>query len=280
MEQDHASGMDAHCQRSCCRQAAAVVLAGLVCALFSGCLGSRGRVEGFQAALREQGQQLTALQDELQKSKEDALHAQREVAQLREQLAKRGGGSGPAPIRLSGIQVIPMLSSTTDQNSDDADDAVTVTFAPVDDDGEVVKFPGTVEIAVLEPDAGQSRTISSKKYTLEECRERWVRSFLGSGYQFTIPWEVAPEKSDVVVHVQMKTADGRAFEATHLVKVASPGNIVQTGAKKSSSRKDTVQAKRPDYDRPQRMDPPAPRAPRPEIRDSTNWTEDSIPVYR
>ncbi|OYW15293.1 MAG: hypothetical protein B7Z55_15125, partial [Planctomycetales bacterium 12-60-4] len=139
---------------------------------------------------------------------------------------------------------------------------------PVDDVGEVIRLPGDVRIRVLDPSLPEkSQTVAEWSFTAAESRDHWVRGFLGNGYQFTLPWPEPPKNSDLVVHVQLRPADGREFTDTQLVKITPP---VMT-----ADGKRVLPAAAESLQKPE-LTPPA----RPALDDSSNWMRDDVPTYR
>jgi len=250
---------------SCC------VLLGL-----AGCAG-RGETDLLHARLREQQQQLADAQTQLEAAQRELKQSRRETEGLRTQLAStQGPGLLPEQsdllVRVTDLRINPLLTAGLDQDESVGDEVLSVHFAPVDSDGELVRLPGEIEITVLDPQASATdREIARWTFTAAESRERWVRGFLGTGYQFTLPWPSPPRHADLVVHVTLKTADGREFTATHVLKITPP--IVTAKA---------TQALRVTPPEASAMPEPAARDIRPPkpVQESTNWTEATIPIYR
>jgi hypothetical protein len=245
---------------SCC------LLLGLV-----GCVG-RGETDLLHARLREQQQQLAQAQSRLQATESELKQARRETESLRTQYAQ-AGPPGLLPeqsdllVRVSSLRINPMLTAGLDRDDDVGDDHLAVHFAPVDADGELVRLPGEITISVLDPKLPASESeIARWTFSAADSREHWIRGFLGTGYQFTLPWPEPPQNADLVVHVTLHTPDGREFTATHVLKITPP---VITAARKIPA--------------PQSAEdlsvPPAVESRQP-IRESTNWTDANVPVYR
>ncbi|HUQ69842.1 MAG TPA: hypothetical protein VM165_09985 [Planctomycetaceae bacterium] len=240
-----------------------------------GCAG-RGETDLLHARLREQQQQLAETQTRLESSAKDLKHARRETETLRTQLSQ-AGTPGLLPeqsdqmVRVSALRINPMLTAGLDQNDGVGDDALAIQFSPVDGDGELIRLPGEITITVLDPqlDGGQ-REIARWTFSAAESREHWVRGFLGTGYQFTLPWPQPPEHAELVAHVALQTADGREFAASHILKITPP---VMTADNVAPDRTETRRISTPE------AEPQAPHQ-RGVVRESTNWTESTLPVYR
>ena len=167
-----------------------------------------------------------------------------------------------------------MLTAGLDRDNGAGDDALAIQFSPVDSDGELIRLPGEITIAVLDPQLeGAAREVARWTFSAAESRDHWVRGFLGTGYQFTLPWQQPPQHSELVAHVTLQTADGREFAATHVLKITPPvigagGATAQTAARTEARRVSSP---------PSSEHSPEARG---VVRDSTNWTDSTIPVYR
>ncbi|MBI1348741.1 hypothetical protein GC163_20910 [bacterium] len=236
----------------------------------SGCLG-RGETDLLQARLREQQQRLTEAESQLQTSQRDLKLARKETEGLRVQLAQ-SGQPGLLPeqsdilVRASAIKINTMLTAGFDQDDSYGDDSLVVHFMPVDDLGEPLRLPGDIEIKVLDPALPEdAQTIAHWNFTAAESREKWFRGLFGAGYQFTLPWKAPPEHSELVVHVQLKPADGRSFTASHIVNITPPvvttdgQEVVPAGARATLKPNSNT---RPSFD------------------DSSSWLKDDVPAYR
>jgi hypothetical protein len=100
-----------------------------------------------------------------------------------------------------------------------------------------------------------------------------VRGFLGSGYQFTLPWPDPPQHDEVVLHVRLRAPDEREFVATQVVKIQPE---VVTADNKSSV--ETVRRPIADRELIESITPGPLR--REGVRESTNWTDETMPVRR
>jgi len=239
----------------------------------AGCLAGRGQSDLLQARLREQAGELANAQSKLADQQRELTRAHRESEELRRQLAQ-SSSSGILPeqsdllVRVSGIKINSMLTAGVDRDEIAGDDALFVQFAPYDADGELVKLPGAIDIAVLDPSVPENeRTVATWAFNAEQSREHWTRGLLGTGYQFTLPWpHDPPRNAELVVHVRLKPVDGREFMASHVFRVTPP---VIAANNRQTARKPV--------DRTAPQTPPLTRAP---IVESTNWTEGNMPVRR
>lgn len=250
-------------------------LSALPLVVLAGCLG-HGESDLLQARLRAQQEQLLQAQTQLKESNKNLVQARRETEQLRTELAQAASGETKVAaagqvVPVSAIKINTMLTAGVDKDGTAGDDAVVINFAPYDDDGEMVKLHGPVDIVATDPSRPDGQQLFAKwSFTTEETREHWVRGFLGSGYQFTLPWPEPPKHDELVLHVRLRSPDGREFVATQVVKIrpeVATANAVST-----------TEARRPVVDDLLEAVEEKPR--RPVIRESTNWTNETMPVRR
>lgn len=246
--------------------------------LLAGCSG-RGETDLLQARLRDQQAQLVKVQTQLQDANANLASVEREAELLRTQLAQAASGetklaSGEMVVPVSAIKINTMLTAGIDKDGTAGDDAVVVNFAPYDDDGEMVKLHGPVDIVAIDPSQPEGQQVFAKwSFTTDETREHWVRGFLGSGYQFTLPWPEPPAHDEVVLHVRLRAPDGREFLATQVVKIRRGAVAASTPATgPTETRRPVVD------DLIESIDERS--AERPTMRESTNWTYSTIPIRR
>jgi hypothetical protein len=104
---------------------------------------------------------------------------------------------------------------------------ITAVLAPHDGDGDLVKLGGELEVEVLDltRPADQQR-IGNWKYSAEQTRELWHSGFLASGFQLDLPVGTVPKTGEVILHGRLKTTDGRQFDTTCPVTLASAESVV------------------------------------------------------
>jgi hypothetical protein len=269
---------------------ARLVLLGLLFAI-PGCLPRNSSVDLLHARLRQNEEQMAEMQASLESSQSQLKTARREIDALRTEIAEAGQSHASpeqiaAMVHVARIEVQPWLTGGIDQDEEPGDDALVVQFMPRDGDGEIVKLPGDVTIRLTDPGAPDGeQTVGTWTFTPEECRDAWIRGWLGGGYQFTLPWQNSPQSSRLAVHVDYQTPDGRTFADAQLVKVhPSPEAI----AERKRSRIETAGAKLSDGDgghsipsNSQTLQRPAfGEDEEPQLPHSVNWTEDEIPRLR
>lgn len=262
----------------------------------SGCLPRNASTDLLYARLRQNEEDLGDLQAQLQSSQSRLKQARREIDSLRTQMAESGRSNltpeqASALVQVTGIDVQPWLTGGVDKDDSPGDDGLVVYFTPKDDQGEAVKMPGEVRITLSDPAAPQGeQMVGEWTFSPEECREGWTRGWLGGGYQFTLPWQESPASSQLVVHVNYATPDGRSFVDTELVKVHPspealakrhrPGHHTPPTDVERDKDVDRIRqagrrqtANKPDRQTEETED-------RPQTPHSVNWTDETIPRLR
>lgn len=259
----------------------------------AGC--ARGNVDLLEGRLRQQEQILASMRSELQSTRNELSLTQQEANSLRSQLQGRGEQAllpeqARTLYQASGVSFNKLLTSGVDKDGRPGHELLNVVLAPHDADGELVKLPGTVELAVIDPSQpDQQQTLGRWQFDAEQCREHWYRGFIGSGYQFELPWQTPPQHRELVLHARFTTTDGREFTAQQLLEVEPPANAAVAGRTRvvpdpvdlpPSSIQPAESRYRPDPSQPQwqmpvqRLDDTQP------VHTSDNWTDATIPVYR
>lgn len=289
-----------------------------------GCLRG-GRQEVLQAELRAQADQLAQLEAEQLRLQAQLKAEKKESDRLRDQIAKQG--DVPVEVveqlgRVESVKIHPLLTAGMDHDGEPGDDLLIVHVAPQSSTGEVLRFPADVEITAQDPALPDGeQTIARWKFAASEMRQYWVRGYLGTGYQFKLPWpESTPRNADLVLRVEMQASDGRELTDTRIVKItpsesskestAQAGRPARRDAKSPTGGKDPATrlvghaeaerksrrgspprvAKKPVDTESAGDEPKAgddaepktriPRRPPDGLRDSTNWTDESIPRFR
>jgi hypothetical protein len=193
-------------------------------ALSSGC-ASRGDMELLEASLRQQQDISTGYQRQLADLKNDLDAARAEVEQLRTQLAAVGSKAGQEfsePLaRVSGVTFNSMMTGGRDQDGTPGADVITAVFSPHDQDGDLVKLAGTIEVELLDLSrSGEEQRIGQWKFSSAEAHKLWHSGFLASGYQLELPIAERPTNGQAVLHGRLITPDGRQFDTTHTVTIS------------------------------------------------------------
>lgn len=245
--------------------------------LLMGCLGSARTEDLLHARLRAQQQQLLETKSSVDELTAALQKSRRETETLRTELARVESGdlktvSGEGVIPVSAIKINSMLTAGMDKNGIKGDDTLVVNFAPYDDDGEMVKLHGTVDIVAMDPQLPEGEQIIARwSFAPEETRQHWVRGFLGSGYQFSLPWSDPPQHDELVLHVRLRTPSDREFVATQVVRI-EPEIVTANGRTTETVRRPLLET-----ERDEKLPTSSGRG---VIRESTNWTESTMPVRR
>lgn len=200
------------------------LLTGMSALLLCGCLG-RGNTDLLHARIREQQAQIADAEQKTAQSMAELQRLRREADSLRAELTKSQAGILAAEhselvAQIARLQIHSLLSGGVNRDDTAGDDAFVAHIAPVDDDGEVVKYPGRIDLTLIDPALPETdRQIGAWQFSTEECRSKWTRGFAGSGYQFTLPIEKAFQSESLLLHAKMTTSDGRQFDANQICRV-------------------------------------------------------------
>lgn len=193
--------------------------------LLAGC-ASRGSTEVLEANLRQHQDRLSASERQVSTLRHQLASARTEADQLRQELValgKDGRQEATEPLsRVAGIQFNSMMTGGRDSDGAPGHDVITAVLAPHDKDGDLVKLGGELEIEVLDlTRTGDEQRIGHWKYPAAKARELWHSGFLASGFQFDLPVGAIPKNGEVILHGRLVTPDGRQFDTTCPVTLAS-----------------------------------------------------------
>ncbi len=221
----------------------------LILTLF-GC-GGRGNTDLLEARLRDQEDNIFALQRDLKDSQQALQSAREQSESMQRQLAKSSNG-GLLPeqsktlFRVTGVKVNSLLTGGVDLDSKPGDELWTTVITPHDVDGETVKLPADLELELVDLNQPENqRRVGIWKFDSQEVRSHWYSGFAGSGFRFELPWQSAPASEDLTLLVRMKSQDGRTFQATSSLRVArleSSSQIQTASREEPRSRKQLTPA--------------------------------------
>ncbi|MEX1232636.1 MAG: hypothetical protein WEB58_20490 [Planctomycetaceae bacterium] len=201
----------------------AVALA--LCALVPAGCGSRRHADLLEARLREQEDRLVDMQKQVGAATAERDRQERENLDLRNRLARRGANL-PTPeqsdvlFRVAGITINKLLSAGVDGDERPGDEMLAVMIAPHDEQNDLVKLPGTVEMTAYDMTLPAERQrLGSWTFDAAQTREKWYSGFTGAGFLFQVNWEQPPSANEVLVHVRYTTVDGRQFDKTETLRV-------------------------------------------------------------
>jgi len=203
-----------------------LLLAGCVsgAVLISGCAW-RGNSELLEAQLRKQETLIGQYERETSRLKAELTVSHREMDMLRSELAAGGGGimaeeTTRSLAKVSGLVFNSLLTAGQSRDELSGDERFHAVFYPHDDQGEIVKLSGKLELEAL--DLGRTtgqRSLGRWEFSSEESRKLWLAGFLTSGFQVDEAWQSPPVGSKVLLVARLTTLDGRVFEATHTIPV-------------------------------------------------------------
>jgi hypothetical protein len=124
--------------------------------------------------------------------------------------------------RVAGIEFNTMMTGGRDQDDQPGPEVLTAVLMPVDKAGELVKLAGKVRLELLDLSrTGEDQRIGEWNYSAEEARRLWHPGIIASGYQFDLPLPELPVQGKAVLHGRMTTTDGRQFDTSCPVQLAS-----------------------------------------------------------
>jgi hypothetical protein len=215
-----------------------VLLLGVV----SGCANRRNS-DLLESRLRMQEDSLREMESKVASARSELAAARMESDQLRNALASQGkkpllSEQAQTLYSATEIQIDKLRSGGLDNDGRPGDDMVTAAILPRDRDGELVKLAGTIELELFDLAKPNDRQRVGKwTFDANQSSEHWHRGFLGSGYFFKLPWQQAPENSQLVLRATLTAPDGRRFDASETIRVAlaEPPGDKATGIVKSSA---------------------------------------------
>ena len=200
----------------------------LTVAPFCGC-AVRGNVELLEARLREQETAISDMHSELTRANAELASARREVESLHAQL-KHSGNMVLLPeqahslSQLTSVEIDKFRSGGLENDGKPGDDALNAVLVPRDATGDVIKVPARIELSLFDlADSKKQESIGRWTFDANDALAHWHRGFLGSGFQFRLPWQTVPRHDQLVLHAQLKTADGREFNISETINVQPPG---------------------------------------------------------
>lgn len=262
-------------------------VAALVC--LTGC--PRANVDLLEGRLREQEQQLANVRSELNSTRNELNVTRQEADALRSQIQMAGGETllpeqAQALYRAAGISFNSLLTSGVDQDGQPGHEELSILLTPHDADGELVKLPGAIELAVIDPSQPEGQqTIGRWQFDVEQSKDHWHRGFIGSGYQFDLPWPSPPQSRQLVLHGRLTTTDGRQFDTSQILEIEPPVSSVAEPRRIPEpldlTHSPPIERRyRPDVSLPEWTEPPAKLNNSAQVQTSDNWTDATIPRYR
>jgi hypothetical protein len=202
-----------------------MLLGAALIASAAGCRSDNGQLVESQLRARETDVKL--LRGEL-----DRAHAVNQGLQTELESVHGGPGGASLPGDRPAGSAYPIRSITLgrqtggyDSGEGPGDQSLQVVVEPRDADDQTIKAPAVLTVQALEvTPEGVKRPLSTWEVGEDELRRTWRSGFLSTGYVVVLPWKMWPTTEKLRVVVQMRTADGRVFEADKDVTVRlAPG---------------------------------------------------------
>lgn len=169
--------------------------------------------------LADQDQELAALRDSSARDASDSIHAVSHAKVV----------SGPEETQVAWGSVdslkIHTLTSGLMPASTQPGRLMNVVLQPLDDEGELVKVAGQlqVHVAAVQPD-GRTVVLASEDYSITDSRRLWSRGLVSSGFhvQLNIPaedWQQLTDTDQLLVTATLKLGGDRIFKTSELLPV-------------------------------------------------------------
>jgi len=195
-----------------------------------GC-GGRGNSDLLEARLRQQEDNIFALQRDLKDSRQALESAQHQTEVMQNQIVDASKGAllpeqTQALYKVTGVKVNNLLTGGVDLDNKPGDELWTTLVTPHDADGETVKLPAEMELELVDLNqTGENRRVGIWTFKSEEVRSHWYSGFAGSGFRFELPWQRQPASEDLTLVVRMKSQDGRVFNANAPLRISQVDRV-------------------------------------------------------
>ena len=187
-------------------------------------------MESLEAEIRQSQDSLYRAEAKSTELQSQLALARREAELIRSQVAS-AGGQPPLPeqsgnfVRLSGVKINTLLSGGKDRDGQPGDDLLVALITPHDEQGDLVKIAGEVEIEAYDMTrSGDDKRVGHWTFNPEQAAKAWHSGFVGAGLQFELPWQEVPANKELLVHARLKTTDGRQFDTNSPLKVVPPAH--------------------------------------------------------
>jgi hypothetical protein len=187
------------------------------------------------------------------------------------------GGSAAVDGTATSLTINTRLTGGMDRDGQTGDEGIFLVFEPRDQDGRLVKSPGTVSVVVLDPsEQGPEARVARWDFTSDEVPNHFQNTSFGRGLQFELPWPNDPPKNrDLQLFVRFTTNDGERLNADTKIQVRAPGDPPRIdrqtkswSATQSATRNPRTRSAPSSRVKPQRSAAP---------RDSTSASNDELP---
>ncbi|MEQ9411372.1 MAG: hypothetical protein RIK87_26900 [Fuerstiella sp.] len=214
--------------------AAAAVLCG--CLMPTGCALNGNRV-ALESQLREREATIRDLQTEVAETERLLADQDREIQVLRNTAVQKPLNRGGVSTVSSSVETrtawgsvtslrIHRLTSGIVRDEDGQPTQVNVVVQPLDQDGELVKVAGGLQVTVSQVTAdGEPVRLISRKFTMTESRSLWTRGLVSSGFHIQLPLPVADGVSDdattrkLLISTTLTLNSERSYSTSELITV-------------------------------------------------------------
>ncbi len=129
----------------------------------------------------------------------------------------------PADPNVSAITFHRLLTGGFDADGEPGDEGVSVLLEPRNPRGELVRTPGDIELAVIDPDRGGAR-VAQWRFTTAELASHWDRRAVGEGFFLQLPWPSRPpDNRQLELIVSYRTPRGKRLIAEKSIAVDPSG---------------------------------------------------------
>ncbi|MBN2377972.1 MAG: hypothetical protein JXD22_16360 [Sedimentisphaerales bacterium] len=193
------------------------VALGLLAILLVGCGDALRSDDSMRSELSELRSQSEQLQQQNNQQREQIGQLQQQMSQL------RGFGADRLEhlVRADKIE-FGRFSRAYDDDKDGVDDGLVIYLLVRDQQGDVIKAAGEVEIEVWDLAAGQGQQqLGQWQFEFEKLGEYWLSGALADHYKFTLAWQAGkkPTHANLTVKLVFKDAlEGKVFEANKLIE--------------------------------------------------------------
>jgi hypothetical protein len=160
----------------------------------------------------------------------------------------------PRDPQIASIDIDPRMTGGTQLDQQPGDDAITVVFAPRNEDRSFVPLAGPVSVALLDPaEQGERQYFAQWDLDAKQVDQQMRASPNREAIRLTLPWPDAPPRHrHLHLFVRYVTVDGRKLEADVEVEVepAAPGSYAQRWSNRSSASREPHGGPATDADQP------------------------------
>jgi hypothetical protein len=129
----------------------------------------------------------------------------------------------PSDPNVNEITFHRLLTGGYDADGIPGDEGVSVVILPKNPQGQLVRTPGDVEVAVIDPDRGGAR-VAQWRFTTAELSETWARRAVGEGFFLELPWpNQPPDNRQLELIVTYRTPRGKRLIAQKSIAVDPAG---------------------------------------------------------